>query len=368
MEPGRHRRGGRVSARHDGQAPGLRRAVAVADPVEVGVDPAAPAGGRVAVGVVVRAHRVGEQRGDELVVVPGVRVERRVDPRPGSRSGVAPIGAEAELRLERRGRPGEVRDAVDPDLAVDVRGARDGRDRVRQRGRPLQVRPADLEMRQRRHLVRGGALVAGRITRPHDVVVLPRVAEAGVRERRARERRVVRLHPAAARERAAVDVVRRGPADGVPREADAGVALGGDPQPLRRRRPLQVDALRHEHGARHRAERDRPARERGRADLVPDGERRPGRDEAAERELDAAGGVAAVEDDDRGLRRRSCGRRRPCRRRRRRAGRRASRPAARRCRAAARSAPGSARAATGRARRPSRATASCAGRPGRRRR
>ena len=102
------------------------------------------------------------------------------------------IRPETELGDEAVGRPGLVRDAVDPDLAVGVVGPVDRRDRVDHRRRPLQVGPADDEVGHADRLVGGGAGVAGSIAGPDDDVGRPGVRQAVDGERRAAHRRVVR--------------------------------------------------------------------------------------------------------------------------------------------------------------------------------
>ena len=220
VQPARRCRRGRVTARVHCHDAGVRRRRAVRHrPVEIGVEPVDAAGRRVAVDVVERSRVLGQQARLELVVRAGVHVEGRVDPRPRRvAGGVRAVRPEAELREQARSRPRLRGLAVDPHLAVDGVGPVDDADRVGQRGRPLHVRPADRQVRNRGDLVRVAALVAGAVERPDDVVDALRVPEARVRERR--RGRVADLDPAAARERAAVDVVLRGAADGVPGERD----------------------------------------------------------------------------------------------------------------------------------------------------
>ena len=224
MEARRSRGSRRVAARGDDEVAGLARAVAVTDPVEVGVGPVAAVRGRVAVCVVVRARLLRQQRRDELVVVAAVAVEGGLQPRPrGVAVRVGAVRAETELGPEARRLPRLARDAVDPDLAVDVVRPIDGADRVVYRRRELHVRPADLKVRERRHLARGEALVARRVESADDVVDRARVAEAGVRKGR-RSRRPGK-DVAAARDGAPVDRVGGGAVGRIPRKADAAVAL-----------------------------------------------------------------------------------------------------------------------------------------------
>ena len=242
MEAGRNGRRGRVAAGDHGQRAGLAGRVAVADPVEVGVDPVATVGHGVAVGVVVRAGRLRLERGDEFVVVARVGVEGRLDPGPGGVAvRVRAVRPEPELGDQARRGTRLVRDAVDPDLAVGVVGPIDGRDGVRHRRRPLEVGPADGEVRQADDLVRRGARIAGGVERANDDVVTARILESVDREGRARDRGSVRLDVAAARERADPDVVAGGAPDGVPGDRDLIGGLARDVEAGRRRRWREVD-------------------------------------------------------------------------------------------------------------------------------
>ena len=85
-------------------------------------------------------------------------------------AGSEPSGPKPACACRPDGRARLGGDAVDPDLAVDVVRAVGRADLVGQRGRPLEVRPADDVLRDPLDLVRERARVAGRVVgRDHDV-------------------------------------------------------------------------------------------------------------------------------------------------------------------------------------------------------